>query len=203
MKYLFFLFVFGMAIDLNYVDTLISICTDIEIKSSTIPEYTPKRIYNCLVRGNIFLVKENDIESLILNETSTYRDSLKDYDKIFYQSAQIDVERRHKLRSMQRNIITLMLRLKHFSGLFNVPSFINLSDGRRLKKIEEYISGLNDTYTYVSTLPPVLIDFMVQTENITSASVNIDAALLVRDHESLRFVEAMNKLRTFIREQYV
>ena len=192
-----------MAIDINHIDTIVSICTDIEIKSSTKTNYVPNRIYDCLVQGNVFLMSQNKIENTILNETVLYQNALRDYDKILYQNAQSDMENRHRLRSMQRNIVTLSLRLKHFSGLFNIPSFINLSDERRLRKIEEYISGLNDTYAYVSTLPLVLVDFMEQTEQIASASVDIDNALVVRDRESLRFQEAMTELRTSIRALYV
>jgi hypothetical protein len=192
-----------MAIDINHVDTVLSICTDIEIKSSTIPAHVPERLFNCLVRGNLFLMSQETIRTELMNETVSYKNALQDYEKVLYRSAQNDVEKRHKLRSMQRNIVTLSIRLKHFSGLFNIPSFINLSDDRRLRKIEEYVSGLKDTYAYVSTLPPVLVDFMDQTEKIVSASVNVEAALFVRDRESLRFQEAMINLRNFIRALYV
>tara|TARA_B100000795_G_scaffold98787_1_gene72566 strand:- start:10729 stop:11307 length:579 start_codon:yes stop_codon:yes gene_type:complete len=192
-----------MSIDINHIDTVLSICTDVEIKSSTIPEHVSERIFNCLVQGNVFLLSQKSIENKMFNETVLYQSALQDYEKILYRSAQNDMEKRHKLRSMQRNIVTLSIRLKHFSGLFNIPSFINLSDGRRLRKIEEYVSGLKDTYTYVSTLPPVLVDFKEQTENIASASVNIDEALVVRDREALRFQEAMTNLRNSIHALYV
>ena len=203
MKYLIFLFVFCMAIDINHVDNVISICTDIEIKSSTIPKHVPERIFNCLVRGNVFLMSVKTVENKLFNETASYQRALSDYEKILHRSAENDVEKRHKLRSMQRNIVTLSIRLKHFSGLFNIPSFINLSDGRRLRKIEEYVSGLKDTYAYVSTLPPVLVDFKEQTEKIASDSVNVGEALVVRDRESLLFQEAMVDLRNSIRALYV
>ena len=208
MKYLVLVIVYCMtiicmSIDIVHVDTVLSICTDIEIKASTMPNYVPNRIYDCLVRGNLFLISQEEIENKILNETIMYQSALDNYDKIFYQSAQNNVEKRDKLRSIQRDIVTLTLRLKHFSGLFNIPSFINLSDERRLRKIEEYVSGLRDTYTYVSTLPPVLIDFMDQTEKIVSASVNVDNALIVQERESLRFQKAMTELRNLIRVLYV
>ena len=194
---------FCTAIDLNHVDTVLSICTDIEIKPSTVPKHIPSIIYKCLVQGNLFLMSQETIKYRLFNETISYKNALQDYEKVLYRSGQNDNEKRRKLRSMQRNIVTLSIRLKHFSGLFNIPSFINLSDGRRLLKIEEYVSGLKDTYAYVSTLPPVLVEFKEQTEKIASSFVNVEEALFVRDRESLRFQEAMTNLRNFIRALYV
>ena len=82
-----------------------------------------------------------------------------------------------------------------------MPSFINLSDGRRLRLINEHIRSVREVLHYVETVPPVIQDFKSRVRNITF--VSDEYAVYRRDMYRRLFEESLVELRDWVREQYV
>lgn len=202
--YIFQLILFvSMAISIEHVETVISLCTDVELQSSTNPILIPVRISNCLINGHVFLVSEHAIRRELLNETINYHQRLQNYDTVVHRRFERDNEARRKLRAIQRNIIVLMFRLKHFSNPFNIPSFVNLSDERRLRLIGNHLSSLKVILGDVGSITPIISDYTEQTRNISHSNVMSEVALLERNQASMSFSTKLEDVRQLIREQYV
>ena len=183
------------------IDTAVSVCTDIHFTLQMSPDTISSEILQCLQRGHVYLVSKKAIDTRINQTVHDYYRALVDYDNEHFKFAKRNKDSRRELRSLQRQIITMLTRLRYFATGFNVPSFINLSDGRRLRLINEHIRSVREVLHYVKTVPPVIQDFKSRVRNITF--VSDEHAVVRRDMYRRLFEESLVELRDWVREQYV
>lgn len=183
------------------IETSISICTDIHIDEKTAKDDVPTRIYDCLQRGRVYLVSKSIIEQVVGEPAREYYDALLKYEAAHEKAAENNKDVRRELRSLQREIITMSARLRFFATGFNVPDFINLSDGRRLRLMQEHVNNVKDTLFYLRAVPPLIDTYKSHIRNLTFVS---DAQFLVeRDERRQEFEDSLVNLSAWIREQYV
>ena len=183
------------------IETSISICTDIHIDRKTARDAVPTRIYDCLQRGRVYLVSKSIIEQVVGEPAREYYDALLKYEDAHEKAAENNKDGRRELRVLQREIITMSARLRFFATGFNVPDFINLSDGRRLRLMQEHVDNVKDTLFYLRAVPPMIGTYTSHVQNLTWVS---DAPMLAeRDEHRQRFEDSLVNLSAWIREQYV
>lgn len=183
------------------IETTVSVCTDIHLTVQMSPNTISSEMWQCLQRGHVYLVSKKAIDTRINQTVHDYYRALVDYDNDHFKFAKRNKDSRRELRSLQRQIITMLTRLRYFATGFNVPSFINLSDGRRLRLINEHIRSVREVLHYVETVPPVIQDFKSRVRNITF--VSDEYAVYRRDMYRRLFEESLVELRDWVREQYV
>ena len=183
------------------LETAISVCTDIHLDLKMTPRTISKEIFQCLRRGHVYLVSKQAIDHQINQTAHDYYDALVEYEDEHFKVAKQNRDSRRELRSLQRQIITMLTRLRYFATGFNVPSFINLSDGRRLHLIKEHIQTVRNVLNYVETVPPLIQNYTARVRTITF--VSDEHAVLSRDFYRKRFEDSLVELRNWIREQYV
>ncbi len=164
-------------------------------------ETIPTEILECLQRGHIYLVSKQFISKSINQTAHDYYNALVKYDDEHFKVAKQNQDSRRELRSLQRQIITMSTRLRYFATGFNVPNFINLSDGRRLKLIREHVNSVRDVLNYAESVPPLIQVYKARVRNITF--VSDEDALSNRDVQRQLFEESLFVLRNWIRAQYV
>lgn len=183
------------------LETAVSVCTDIHLTVKMTPGTVSTEIWQCLRRGHVYLVSKPAIDTRINQTVHDYYRALVDYDNEHFKVAKRNKDSRRELRSLQRQIITMLTRLRYFATGFNVPSFINLSDGRRLRLIKEHVHSVREVLYYVETVPPLIQDFKSRVRNITF--VSDEYALVRRDMYRRLFEESLVELRDWVHEQYV
>lgn len=183
------------------LETAISVCTDIHLDLKMSPKTISTEIFQCLRRGHVYLVSKQAIENQINQTTHDYYDALLEYEHEHFKVAKQNRDSRRELRSLQRQIITMLTRLRYFATGFNVPSFINLSDGRRLRLIKEHVQSVHNVLNYVETVPPLIQNYTARVRNITF--VSDEHAVLRRDFYRQLFEDSLIELRNWVREQYV
>jgi len=165
------------------------------------PETISTEIFQCLRRGNVYLVSKQAIENQMNQSAHDYCNALIEYENEHFKVAKQNRDSRRELRSLQRQIITMLTRLRYFATGFNVPSFINLSDGRRLRLMKEHIQSVHNVLNYVETVPQLIQYYKARVRNITF--VSDEYAVLRRDDYRKVFEDSLVELRNWIREQYV
>lgn len=183
------------------LETTISVCTDIHLDLKMTPETISTEIFQCLRRGNVYLVSKQAIENQMNQSAHDYCNALFEYENEHFKVAKQNRDSRRELRSLQRQIITMLTRLRYFATGFNVPSFINLSDGRRLRLMKEHIQSVHNVLNYVETVPRLIQYYKARVRNITF--VSDEYAVLRRDDYRKVFEDSLAELRNWIREQYV
>jgi len=183
------------------LETTISVCTDIHLDLKMTPETISTEIFQCLRRGNVYLVSKQAIENQMNQSAHDYCNALIEYENEHFKVAKQNRDSRRELRSLQRQIITMLTRLRYFATGFNVPSFINLSDGRRLRLMKEHIQSVHNVLNYVETVPQLIQYYKARVRNITF--VSDEYAVLRRDDYRKVFEDSLVELRNWIREQYV
>lgn len=183
------------------IETPLAICTDVHINKNSNPQHISDEIYKCLQRGHIYLVSPTTIYNYTNKSAHNYYDSILKYEDDHFKTAQINKDSRRELRSLQRQIITMLTRLRYFATGFNVPNFINLSDGRRLRLMREHIHNVKDILHYLRTVPPLIDIYKERVLNLTF--VTDEQSLLNRDQYRQQFHDSLEHLKNWIREQYV
>lgn len=182
------------------LETTISICTDVHLDLKMMPRTISTEIFQCLQRGHVYLVSKQAIEHQINQTTHDYYDALLEYEDKHFKVAKQNRDSRRELRSLQRQIITMLTRLRYFATGFNVPRFINLSDGRRLRLIKEHIQSVRNILNYVETVPPLIQNYTARVRNIRF--ISDEQAVLRRDVYRKLFEDSLVGLRNWVREQH-
>lgn len=203
MRQLFFLSLYAFfckSQDLGYVlETTLLTCTDFTIKHYDDPFTKINDLKNCLIQGSVLKIPETD---KLLNSTRNYHLSLVNYEKIKEEVTHHEMENRREVRSLQRELVTLSMRLKYFSSAFNVPNFARLSDGRRLMAIEVHIRNLKDTQSFVETVHPTLNGNIDLLRNLTSNIGKLDTAESEKALSMVALEENIQQFRNAIRALY-
>lgn len=204
MRHLLFLILAGTFChgqDLGYVlETTLLTCTDFSLKHYDSPDTKINDLRECLIQGNVLKVPDT---SGLLNATQYYHLSLLNYEKIKEEVTHHEMENRREIRSLQRELVTLKMRLQYFSSAFNVPDFARLSDGRRLMAIRVHVRNLKDTQSFVETVHPTLAAATSLLGNLTSIIDQLDAKDAERAATRIVMEEAVQQFRSSIRALYV
>jgi len=183
----------------SVLETTLLICTEFSIKSNDSPHVKINDVRSCLLQGNIKIPTTDALLNAVLN----YHDEVKKYESLAVEVSHHEMENRREVRSIQRDSVALLMRLKYFSSAFNVPNFVRLSDGRRLMALETHVRTLKDTSDFVESLPPIMDSYVSMLRNITSLLPLLDIQEQRQSSSKLIMEAALVRFRNVVRAQYV
>ncbi len=187
--------------NLGYMlETSLLTCTDFSIKAADSPYTKINDVESCLLQGNVLKIPETNV---LLNATLKYHYEVQQYESLAAKVSHHDMENRREVRSLQQELVTLLMRLKYFSSAFNVPNFARLSDGRRLMTIKIHARNLRDTSQFVGTVHPIMESYVSKLRNLTSLLPLLDIQEQRRASSKVEMEEAVEDFRNLIRAQYV
>tara|TARA_B110001450_G_scaffold243496_1_gene254782 strand:+ start:887 stop:1402 length:516 start_codon:yes stop_codon:yes gene_type:complete len=171
------------------------------VNKKSAPGTIPTEIFECLQHGRVYLISKQAIVARVNKTSYDYYNAFINYEDRHFEVSTNNKDARRELRSLQRQIITTLTRLRYFATGFNVPNFINLSDGRRLRLIREHVNSVRDVLNYVESVPPLIDIYKRRVHNITFKTD--EDALAERNVQRQFFENSLAELRTWIRAQYV
>lgn len=195
------MFVSATAQRLGYVlESTLMMCTDFSVQLNANPITLINDVKSCLSHANILSIPPT---TSLLNATVYYHRAITDYELARTKVSSTDLENRREVRSLQTDVVALIMRLKYFSSAFNIPNFARLSDGRRLALVRKHVENLKDTASFVDSVHPTLDAYQLLLRNLPHDPLLVSHSALVRDSAALYLDNTIVQFRSELRARYV
>ena len=184
------------------VEDSIFSCTEISIKLHDNPRNVIENMQSCLIRGNLLRVSQISFLT-ILNATEMYHFELKHYAEVKTKVDAHELNNRREFRAIQREILSLIVRLKYLSGRFEARIFGFISEDRRLDLVREKILMIKARLKDCISVSPVLSLHEGTLINMTFLNYQLKEADNGVNRARVHFNEELGAFRNLIRAQYL
>jgi len=113
-----------------------------------------------------------------------------------------DKQWREKLKSIQREMVGVYMRLQHYSSSTNVPKFTDLSTSRTLDTVQNFAGSLHQVGGYVSALPEQFKETMSTIGNMSSHLKRLDEAATLEENASEELADELTEFKHLILSLY-
>lgn len=159
-------------------------------------------IYECLIQSRLFKVNYDVIYNRLHNKIVTLEHAKKERDYMQNFITKQDRKWREKLKSIQREMVGVYMRLQHYSSSTNVPKFTDLSASRTLDTVQNFAGSLHQVGGYVSALPKQFKETMGTIGNMSSHLKRLDEAATQEENASEEVADELNNIKHLILTLY-
>ena len=200
---LFFLIIVETTSIQNYnIYSKVDACIRPTMVRSSDPTATSEDIFECLVQARITRVDSNFISQRIgpaielLAQAETERNNKQTY------IAKQDRLYRQKLKSIQRDMIMVVMKLTHYSKMTHVPKFSLLSTRRTLDSVEQFSGDLHNAGDAVAELTKIIKPHVQTTNNIKSHIEELDQLKQAEEDAWVHLNEVILDLKNLVLTLY-
>jgi hypothetical protein len=165
-------------------------------------ENTVDSIYECLIQGKVGKITKKVIHNYIYDKITTLENIQLKKKNLETFIAKQDRLWRDDLKSIQREMMTIYMRLHHYSSSTHIPTFSDLSTSHSLDEVSSFSGELHNVGGYVKTLPTLFYEHIKSIGNIDSHLKQIDQINMEEKQLYIELRDALDQLKSRVLSLY-